>query len=703
MENDIGRAIGQRGSDGLLDVDGVRMYCIPGFDAMPAFLVNVVSDGDLWTYVSTAGALTAGRVEPSRCLFPYMTDDVLHRSGENTGPCTVMRVTRPGGPKVEWRPFRERTGLRIQRNLYKAIEGTQLLFEEVREDLGLRFCYRWAPTNAFGLVRTAWLSNLDESNNIQIELIDGLLNLLPAGVELPTLRGASCLVNAYTQAEVESTTGMVTIGLTSRISDTADPHEALKANTVWHCGLRSACIGLTSASFAAFEAGLPPVSDAVARNLRVDYSLRSTFELSAGATQRWDIALDADRSQSQAVAIRRRLREAEGSGELAEAIDNQIEATRRGLIAIVAASDGLQCTADEKAAAHHFSSTMFNSMRGGTIADGYRIDVSDFIGFVRQRNRGVLPTVEAALGRDTELDLQELRDRLAQTKDPDAIRLGLEYLPLSFGRRHGDPSRPWNMFAIHIERPDGRRILDYQGNWRDIFQNWEALANSFPRLLDGMVAKFLNATTADGFNAYRISRSGIDWERPDPDDPWANIGYWGDHQIVYFLRLLQLAEAHDPGAMAKRLNETNYAYANVPYRLKTYAQIAKDPKHSIDFDDALDREIDRRVENIGTDGRLCLDQDGGVVHVSLAEKLLVPLLSKVCNLVPGGGVWMNTQRPEWNDANNALAGFGLSVVTTCYLRRYADFVAGLFGQYTGDSLKFTESVAAWLRETSEIL
>ena len=31
---------------------------------------------------------------------------------------------------------------------------------------------------------------------------------------------------------------------------------------------------------------------------------------------------------------------------------------------------------------------------------------------------------------------------------------------------------------------------------------------------------------------------------------------------------------------------------------------------------------------------------------------------------------MNTQRPEWNDANNALAGNGLSVVTTSYLHRY---------------------------------
>ena len=33
------------------------------------------------------------------------------------------------------------------------------------------------------------------------------------------------------------------------------------------------------------------------------------------------------------------------------------------------------------------------------------------------------------------------------------------------------------------------------------------------------------------------------------------------------------------------------------------------------------------------------------------------------------GIWMNTQRPEWNDANNALVGHGISVVTLGYLRR----------------------------------
>ena len=43
------------------------------------------------------------------------------------------------------------------------------------------------------------------------------------------------------------------------------------------------------------------------------------------------------------------------------------------------------------------------------------------------------------------------------------------------------------------------------------------------------------------------------------------------------------------------------------------------------------------------------------------------------NFIPEAGIWMNTQRPEWNDANNALVGNGVSMVTLYYLRRFLKF------------------------------
>ena len=43
------------------------------------------------------------------------------------------------------------------------------------------------------------------------------------------------------------------------------------------------------------------------------------------------------------------------------------------------------------------------------------------------------------------------------------------------------------------------------------------------------------------------------------------------------------------------------------------------------------------------------------------------------NFIPEGGIWMNTQRPEWNDANNALVGNGVSMVTLYYLEKILKF------------------------------
>ena len=54
------------------------------------------------------------------------------------------------------------------------------------------------------------------------------------------------------------------------------------------------------------------------------------------------------------------------------------------------------------------------------------------------------------------------------------------------------------------------------------------------------------------------------------------------------------------------------------------------------------------------------------------------------NFIPGGGIWMNTQRPEWNDAKNALVGYGISMVTLFYIRRYTNFIKELLNEASKD-------------------
>ena len=164
--------------------------------------------------------------------------------------------------------------------------------------------------------------------------------------------------------------------------------------------------------------------------------------------------------------------------------------------------------------------------------------------------------------------------------------------------------------------------------------------------------------------------------------------------MVYLLRLLEASRRYHPGLIAKLSTRRIFAYVNIPYRIKSYEDILKDPRKTIEFDFSLDQEIKKKVSIIGADGILVQDENGEIYHVNLIEKLLVILLAKLSNYIPEAGIWMNTQRPEWNDANNALVGYGTSVVTLCYLRRFLAFCKDLFKEIE----KYEISVSSEVRE-----
>ena len=70
---------------GLSADGGVEYYRIDGLEVMEPFLMTVVSESDLWMFISSAGALTAGRIDADHALFPYETDDRLHRAAGLAG------------------------------------------------------------------------------------------------------------------------------------------------------------------------------------------------------------------------------------------------------------------------------------------------------------------------------------------------------------------------------------------------------------------------------------------------------------------------------------------------------------------------------------------------------------------------------------------------------------------------------------------
>ncbi|HEX7589963.1 MAG TPA: hypothetical protein VF362_03180, partial [Demequinaceae bacterium] len=226
---------------------------------------------------------------------------------------------------------------------------------------------------------------------------------------------------------------------------------------------------------------------------------------------------------------------------------------------------------------------------------------------------------------------------------------------------------------------------------------------SYPGFAGGMIAKFLSSSTADGHNPYRVLREGFEWEVADSDEPWASIGYWGDHQVIYLLRLLESAQRHRPGSLKHLLTRPVFTYADVPYRIRPYASLLDDPHETIDFDaEASAAALDRAARQ-GSDGLALLGADGAVVRANGSEKLLVVALAKLANFIPEAGIWLNTQRPEWNDGNNALVGNGVSVVTLCYLRRYLAFVKDLFATIEGGGAEVAAEVALFLTEVRSAL
>jgi hypothetical protein len=685
---------------GFVDVDGERYYVIRNVDKMPPFFVSVVSSADHWLFVSSSGGLTAGRVSPETALFPYLTVDRIHESSPHTGCKTILRVG-PQDRQVIWEPFnREHDGrCEISRNLYKSILGNKLCFEEVNHDLALVFRYTWATSDRYGFVRRCELQNLGDET-VPVELVDGLQNILPAGTPSLVQANSSNLVDAYKWTELDAGTGLAMYALYSGISDRAEPSESLRANVVYGLGLDAPTVLLSSLQLDDFRLGKSVVQEDRKRGIRGAYFLGARLVLPRRESQRWQIVADIGRTQGQVLDLIRHLAD---PADAARAVAHSVDSGCDELARIVAAADGFQSTAEESVTAHHYANVLFNVLRGGIFHDQYRVSVADFAKHVRhfntsvyQRHRGLLDGLHQTLA------VEDLRSAVQRTGDPQLERLCYEYLPITFGRRHGDPSRPWNRFAIKLKDARGERLLSYEGNWRDIFQNWEALTFSFPEFIEYVVAKFVNASTVDGYNPYRITREGIDWEVEEPGNPWNHIGYWGDHQIIYLLKFLEHSSRFHPARLGDLLRRPIFSYANVPYRIRSFAELVADPKRTVDYDHALAAQVADRVSAMGADGKLVLERGGDVYQVNLLEKLLVPLLAKLGNLVVDGGIWLNTQRPEWNDANNALVGHGVSMVTLYYLRRYVRFLQQLLAGEPGP-VELSAEVGEWLADTSAAL
>lgn len=686
-----------------LKIEGENFFCISNHNEMRAFFMSVVSDSNHWLFISSNGGISAGRKSAEYALFPYYTADKITESYDTTGSKSIFQIIDESETYV-WEPFSERnnTLYKISRNLYKNAIGNKIIFEEINHNFNLTFRYEWNTSNIYGFVRKSSLENKSDKK-LKINIIDGIQNIMPDGVNSDLQNSTSILVDAYKRNELDLESGVGIFALSAIIVDRAEPSEALKANIAWSLGLEHPKYLLSSLQVENFRKGLAIEQEEDVKAEKGAYFLNKEITLLPEEKKKWTIVCDVNQSQADVVSI---IDQIKNNKNLQQQIEDDINLGSKLLRELNASSDGIQLSADVYRDTRHFSNTLFNIMRGGIFDFNYQIEKQELINYLAAANKAVHNKHKELLESlsDT-FTVFELEHICAKVEDKNFKRLCTEYLPLKFSRRHGDPSRPWNKFSINTRRADdySKKILDYEGNWRDIFQNWEALAISFPGFTRSMIHKFLNATTFDGYNPYRITKSGFDWETVEPDNPWSYIGYWGDHQIIYLLKLLELNEKYFPGQLSKQFNEEQFVYANVPYKIKSYQEILENAKDTIEFDEELDRKIKENIKNFGSDAALLFTQKEDIHTVNFIEKILATVLAKLSNFIPGAGIWMNTQRPEWNDANNALVGNGVSMVTLYYLRRFLVFFEKIVEQTTEERVELSDELIIFFKSIHETL
>jgi len=677
----------------FVEIDDEKYYQIKNYHEMQNFFISIVSDSDHWMFISSTGSLSAGRMNRDNALFPYYTVDKIHDYKNISGSKTYFLVDKEGKTFL-WEPFTDDSQrfYSITRNLYKSIYGNKIIFEEINNDLGLSFRYGWYSSERFGFVKKSSLLNLNNTN-ATVEVLDGIKNILPHGFNYGFQNEYSNLLDAYKKSERVNDSTLGIFMLSSIPVDRAEPSEALKGTTVWSVGFEAGSqILLSDKQVNRFKNGQTVVQENDIRASRGAYFINAPIRLAQNETKMWFMVADINQCSAVVSNLKSFIGNTNGLEDL---INQDINQGTFNLKKLVAFADGFQVTNTVLCYARHFTNTLFNIMRGGIFANNYSIEKSDFKLYLWQINRLLAKEYQAWLENiPDEISYSELIALAEKKGDADLVRIAYEYLPLTFSRRHGDPSRPWNMFSIETKTEEGQVKYYYEGNWRDIFQNWEALCYSYPEFIEGIISKFVNASTIDGYNPYRIMRDGIDWESPDPQDPWSYIGYWGDHQIIYLEKLLELSKDFHPGKLGEFLVKEIFAYANVPYKIKPFDEIYQNPKDTVVFNEDLNSRIKSETAHLGADASLLKNKSGDKIYkVNLTEKILVTLLSKLSNFIPEAGIWLNTQRPEWNDANNALVGNGTSMVTLYYLRRFLKFWQAEFGRISINEISVSEEVA----------
>ena len=115
------------------DLGGEQFFRISNVQKMNEFFLSIVSAYDHWMFITSRGALTAGRKNSGKSLFPYYCADKIIDGASSTGSLTIVRVQRPDGHLVHWSPMAGPVNpdARVSNSLYRNVSGSKVIFEAI--------------------------------------------------------------------------------------------------------------------------------------------------------------------------------------------------------------------------------------------------------------------------------------------------------------------------------------------------------------------------------------------------------------------------------------------------------------------------------------------------------------------------------------------------------------------------------------------
>lgn len=276
-----------------------------------------------------------------------------------------------------------------------------------------------------------------------------------------------------------------------------------------------------------------------------------------------------------------------------------------------------------------------------------------------------------------------------------------------YSRKHGDLERDYNFFQL-----EANVYSQGNGNFRDVLQNRRNDIFFEPRIGDFNLYQFGALIQADGYNPLSIEGIRFRFEGDHEKLPEAirhllkntftpgqlatlldqaglpadstlkkvlkqstaiikadfGTGYWEDH-FTYLYDLIDAYLAVYPDHLVKVLFDKRYPFFQSPVDV-----LPRSEKYVLTKAGKV-RQYGA-IRHLPDQASGWLMHDDQLVEVNLFGKLLILVLNKFGHLDPAGiGLSYEAEKPGWNDAMNGLPGlFGSGVSETIELAKLVDFL-----------------------------